>query len=71
MSSHSKAKKRRMKKKLVIYDNQGKPATEYPVPQFVNGSDENKWATRLFAGFRKKAVDKALVDHWDVVSEEE
>lgn len=60
-----------MKKKLIIYDNQGKPATEYPVPQFVSESLENQWATRLFAGFRKKASDKNKVDSWDLKSEEE
>ena len=59
------------KKKLIIYDNQGNPATEYPVPQFVDESDENKWASRLFAGFRKKASDKKKVDSWDLKSEEE
>ena len=59
------------KKKLIIYDNNDKPATEYPVPQFVSESDENKWATRLFAGFRKKAIDKNKVDHWDMEGEEE
>ena len=59
------------KKKLIIYDNQGNPATEYPVPKFVDKSDENKWATRLFAGFRKKASDKNKVDHWALKSDEE
>ncbi len=59
------------KKKLIIFDNKGKPATEYQVPQFVDESDENKWASRLFAGFRKKASDKRKVDSWDLKSEEE
>ena len=59
------------KKKLIIYDNTGKPANEYDVPKFVDGSGENKWAARLFSGFRKKAVDKGRVDHWDIKSEEE
>lgn len=59
------------KKKLIIYDNQGNPATEYPVPNFVIKSDENKWATRLFSGFRKKAKDKSRFDSWDLKSEEE
>lgn len=58
-------------KKLIIYDNEGKPATEYPVPRFVDESDVNKWAVRLFAGFRKKASDKNKVDSWDLKSEEE
>ncbi len=58
-------------KKLIIYDNQGKPANEYNVPRFVNESDENKWAARLFNGFRKKAADKSRVDSWDLKSEEE
>jgi len=59
------------KKKLIIYNNQGKPATEYPVPNFVNKSYENKWASRLFAAFRKRASDKRKVDSWDLKSEEE
>ncbi len=59
------------KKKLIIYDNKGKPATEYPVPKFIDKSDENKWASRLFAGFRKKASDRGRVDSWDLKGEEE
>lgn len=59
------------KKKLIIYDNQGKPANEYEVPKFVNESDENKWAGRMYAGFRKNAKDKNRVDCWDLKSEEE
>lgn len=59
------------KKKLIIYDNQGNPASEYPVPDLVDKSLINKWASRLFAAFRKKAADKDRVDHWDVKSEEE
>jgi hypothetical protein len=59
------------KKKLIIYDNQGNPASEYPVPPLVDESRENWWASRLFAGFRKKASDKKKVDSWDLKSEEE
>ncbi len=59
------------KKRLIIYDNEGKPANEYKVPRFVNESDENKWAKRLFNGFRSKASDKNRVDSWDLKSEEE
>ncbi len=51
------------KKKLIIYDNTGKPANEYGVPKFVDSSDENKWASRLFSGLRKKANDRNRVDH--------
>lgn len=60
-----------MKKKLIIYDSNGNPANEYSVPSFLNESDENKWAARLFAGFRKRAGDKGRVDSWDLKSEEE
>ena len=63
--------KKKKQKKLIIYDSQGNPATEYPVPKFVDTSNENKWASRLFAGFRKKASDKKKVDSWDLKSEEE
>lgn len=59
------------KKKLIIYDNQDKPTSEYPVPKFVDKSDENKWVTRLFGAFRKKATDRNRVDHWALKSEEE
>ncbi len=58
-------------KKLIIYDNQGNPATEYPVPKFVDEANENKWASRLFSVFKKRASDKSKVDHWDLKSEEE
>lgn len=59
------------KKKLVIYDNNGNPANEYPLPKLVDPSNENKWAARLFAAFRKKAIDRNKVDSWDLKSEEE
>jgi len=59
------------KKKLIIYDNNGNPSTEYPVPKFINGGHENKWATRLFSKFRQSAKDRNKVDHWDLKSEEE
>lgn len=59
------------KKKLIIYDSEGKPANEYDVPRFVNEGDVNKWAVRMFAGFRKNAENKGRVDSWDLRSEEE
>lgn len=59
------------KKKLIIFDNKGQPASEYDVPRLVNEAHENKWATRLFRMFRKSARDKNKVDHWDIKTKEE
>lgn len=59
------------KKKLIIYNNQGKIASEYPLPKLINESLINKWATRLFSSFRTKAVNRNNVDSWDIKSEEE
>lgn len=58
-----------MKRKLVIYDNQGNVQQVHPIPKFIDESDENFWATRLFAKKRKSAEDKTKVDHWDIVEE--
>ncbi len=59
------------KKKLIIYNNQGKASSEYPLPKLIDESFINKWATRLFSSFRIKTANRNNVDSWDIKSEEE